>query len=148
MKPYFLAVLLVASVVAVSGCASYTANGPGGTGGAPAGGTEGGAAGGGSVDAGGTGGDSQRPVAVSIQGFAFSPQTVRVGTGTTVTWTNMDDAAHTATSDPHPVHTALPGLSSGTLEAGESYSFTFTESGTWTYHCHLHPNMRGTVVVE
>ena len=87
-------------------------------------------------------------VTVVIKDFAFRPDTVTIKAGTTVTWINQDDAPHKVASNPHPAHTDLPGLVSGTLSKGDSYSFTFTETGTFGYHCHLHPSMLGTIIVE
>jgi len=85
---------------------------------------------------------------VIIKDFAFNPPEITVKAGTTVTWVNEDSAPHKVASDPHPTHTDLPGLVSGVLSTGESYSFTFTKKGTFGYHCHIHPSMKGTVVVE
>lgn len=79
-------------------------------------------------------------VAVTIQNFAFMPTPLTVPVGTTVTWTNRDSASHTATSD--------TGMwDSGTLSTGKSFSFTFNQAGTFAYHCNIHPNMHGSIVV-
>jgi len=85
---------------------------------------------------------------VKISNFAFVPQAITIKAGDTVTWTNEDSVPHDVASNPHPTHTDLPGLRSGELQKGQSYNFTFTQAGTWGYHCHLHPSMAGTVVVE
>ena len=78
--------------------------------------------------------------AIVIQNFAFQPATMTVAVGTTVTWTNMDAVAHTTTSD--------TGVwNSGTLSAGMSFHYTFNTPGTFPYHCMIHPNMHGTIVV-
>lgn len=77
---------------------------------------------------------------VTIAGFAFSPSTVTVGKGTTVTWTNNDQAPHTVTGS--------GGLNSPTLGRGATYSFTFKSTGTFSYICTIHPSMHGTVVVK
>ncbi len=79
---------------------------------------------------------------VSIINLAFSPASVSVSVGDTVTWTNNDAGIpHTATSD-------APGVfDSGTLNTGGTYAKTFTEAGTFPYHCNIHPTMTGTVVV-
>ncbi|MEV5509495.1 cupredoxin domain-containing protein [Streptomyces orinoci] len=76
---------------------------------------------------------------VTIAGFAFSPSTLTVTKGTTVTWTNNDSVSHTVTGS---------GLNSPTLSPGDSYSFTFNSSGTFSYICTIHPSMHGTVVVN
>jgi LPXTG-motif cell wall-anchored protein len=75
---------------------------------------------------------------VAIENFAFSPATVNVDVGDTVTWTNGDSAPHTATGD---------GFDTGNLDEGESGSATFSTAGSFSYICSLHPQMKGTVVV-
>jgi plastocyanin len=86
--------------------------------------------------------DAADTVAVDISGFAFQPGTVRIQVGDTVTWTNNDNTAHTATS------TDNPALFDGEMATGESFSFTFSDAGTFDYVCKIHPAMQGTVVVE
>lgn len=78
--------------------------------------------------------------AVTIQNFAFSPATVTVKTGTTVTWTNRDQDAHTVTATAGSFH-------SPTLNTGESFGYTFTTPGRVDYLCSIHPFMTATVVV-
>jgi len=85
---------------------------------------------------------------VKIKNFAFDPADIRIKKGTTVTWINEDSDPHKIASNPHPVHTDLPELVSGTLSSGQSYSFTFTKTGTFGYHCHIHPSMTGRIIVE
>lgn len=83
-----------------------------------------------------------KPVAtsVNIQNFAFSPDTLKVKPGTSVTWTNMDSAPHTATS--------LNGIfDSGSLSTGQAYSYTFSTAGTYAYHCAIHSMMKTAVIV-
>lgn len=82
--------------------------------------------------------------AITIKGFAFSPTSLTVKKGTTVTWTNQDDAHHTVTSD---TGSAPGGPASQLLAKGQSYSLTFGTAGTFNYHCDPHPYMKGTVVV-
>lgn len=78
---------------------------------------------------------------VVIEGFAFGPATITVPTGTTVTWANQDAAAHTVTSETNI-------FDSGNLARNDSFSYTFTERGTFKYYCTIHPRMRGEVIVE
>lgn len=84
---------------------------------------------------------------VTIKNFAFDPSVITVKAGTTVTWTNQDAVPHQVASDPHPTHTDLPGLVSDSFVQGQTYSFTFVKVGTFGYHCHIHPSMKGTVIV-
>ena len=89
-----------------------------------------------------------KTVSVNISNFSFAPVVINLKVGDTVTWTNNDAAPHQIASNPHPTHTDLPGLLSGVLSNGQSYSYTFDKAGTWGYHCHIHPSMTGTVVVQ
>jgi plastocyanin len=81
--------------------------------------------------------------AVDIANFAFNPATIEVTVGDTVTWTNNDSAAHTATQLP-----SGSGFQSGTLDPGASFSFTFDTPGTYDYHCEFHAGMTGQVIVS
>jgi plastocyanin len=76
---------------------------------------------------------------------AYDPNPVQVKAGGTVTWTNNDSTAHTATSG----QGAEPDgtFDSGILAQGASFSFTFENAGEYPYFCTLHPNMVGTVSV-
>src|SRR5687768_4659164 len=78
---------------------------------------------------------------VDIRDFAFSPRTVEVRVGDTVTWTNRDGVAHTATAQNGSFDTGL-------LAEGESGSVRFRSAGTYRYVCTPHPQMTGTVVVR
>jgi len=80
--------------------------------------------------------------AVSISNFTFTPQTLTVKAGTTVTWTNKDDIPHGIASDNNAF------ARSKALDTDDSYSFTFTTPGTYKYFCYVHPHMTGTIVVE
>jgi len=81
-------------------------------------------------------------VTIEISDFAFQPATITVRVGDTVTWTNLDSAAHTATD------TGSGALFDGEMATGESFSYTFTAVGTFHYICTFHPEMKGTVIVE
>ncbi len=77
---------------------------------------------------------------VSIKNFAFAPAAVTVKVGTTITWTNTDQEAHTVTSKNGAFH-------SPALNSGSTYHYTFTKPGTYDYLCTIHPFMTATVVV-
>src|SRR6476659_131644 len=79
--------------------------------------------------------------AVDIAGFAFSPQSVAVAVGDTVTWSNADAQNHTAPANGGSFDT-------GTIRGGSSKSVTFSTAGTFAYHCKIHPSMTGTIVVQ
>lgn len=80
-------------------------------------------------------------VSVNISNFAFNPPTLIVKKGTKVTWVNNDSAPHTVTSDSGSL------LNSPTLALGQSFSFTFSNLGTFNYYCAIHPMMKGSVIV-
>ena len=77
---------------------------------------------------------------VTISDFQFTPATITIHVGDTVTWTNHGPSAHTATANNGSFNT-------GVLQKGHSASHTFTTAGTFTYICQIHPFMHGTVVV-
>jgi plastocyanin len=81
---------------------------------------------------------------VNIANMAFTPSQITVNKGDTVTWTNNDSTTHTVIDDLSNVG----GPSSGDIQPGSSYSFTFTKTGSFQYHCQIHPSMRGTIVVK
>lgn len=82
-------------------------------------------------------------VAVNIMNFSFQPTLLTIAAGTTVVWTNQDTAAHTTTSDTGVWDSGV----ATPHKKGDTFQFTFKEVGTFPYHCNIHPNMHGTVVV-
>lgn len=83
---------------------------------------------------------------ILIQNYWFHPPTLWVEKGTTVTWTNLDNVIHEVRSGTPDSPTDL--FDSGEVEYGESFSFTFSEAGTYNYFCEPHPDMIGLVVVR
>ena len=82
----------------------------------------------------------QQPEPVAIRDFAFAPNVIIIPVGTTVRWTNDDATNHTVTSD-------TAGLFDLALAPGASREYRFDVPGTYTYHCKIHPDMTGKVVV-
>ncbi len=78
---------------------------------------------------------------VSISNFSFVSNALTVTAGTTVTWTNNDSAPHTVTADDN-------SFTSGNLSKGDTYSHKFTGTGTFNYHCNVHPMMTASVIVK
>ncbi|MFN0072924.1 MAG: cytochrome P460 family protein [Chloroflexota bacterium] len=78
---------------------------------------------------------------IPIQSYTFLPPSAIVPTGTTVTWGNDDPIAHTVTW-------ADRAVDSGRMGPGSTFSYTFSQPGTYEYFCALHQNMKGTVIVQ
>lgn len=116
-------VFLLAGSIAIAGCTGYA---PSGT----------------PVRTGAPGGES-----VTIQNFVFSPPNLTVDRGTTVTWNNKDTVNHQVTSDDPALNAKGMGFSSPVIPAGGTYTVMFGTPGTFTYHCNLHPLMKGTIIV-
>jgi len=81
---------------------------------------------------------------INIRDMMFTPSQITVAKGDTVTWTNNDTTTHTVVDDLSNVG----GPSSGNIAPGQTYSFTFEKTGSFQYHCSIHPSMRGTIVVK
>ena len=75
---------------------------------------------------------------IEIKNFMF--MTVTVTAGTKVTWINRDEV-------PHTVHEKNKLFTSAALDTGDSYSYIFTQPGTYEYFCSLHPQMVAKVIV-
>jgi len=78
---------------------------------------------------------------VKIDNFSFTPATLTVAPGTTVTWTNRDDIPHTVVSDDKV-------FKSKVLDTDEKFSYTFTKPGRYPYFCSVHPKMTAEIVVQ
>ena len=85
---------------------------------------------------------------VSYTDSGFTPKSVTVKQGTTVTFTNNSSTAMWVASDVHPTHQLLPGFDElKSIQKGGTYEYTFVKVGTWTYHNHTSPGDKGTVAV-
>lgn len=77
----------------------------------------------------------------------FSPDTITVKSGTTITVKNDSSSALQFSSDPHPSHTTEPELNLSTLSPGKSTTFTANQVGTFGFHNHLNEDETGTLIV-
>jgi plastocyanin len=91
--------------------------------------------------------------AVAIQNFTFTPKTLTVSPGTTVTWTNNDSTPHNVMSavsiSPNSATTST--FASANLNQGQTFSFTFTKKGVYFYECSIHKSlatMHAEVIVK
>ena len=103
------------------------------------------------TSAGGSNSVSIVPGSSSLTDTAYQPNPIQVSVGATVTWTNDDPQPHTVTSgsngQPDNKFNSSPNFTP-LLNAGQTFSFTFTQAGDYPYFCMLHPNMVGTVSVS
>jgi plastocyanin len=77
---------------------------------------------------------------IRIDNFTFSPQTLTVAQGTTITWVNRDDT-------PHRLAGTANQFKSPVLDTDETFTWTAAEPGKVAYFCTMHPHMTGTIVV-
>lgn len=93
--------------------------------------------------------ESSLTTQVSITDQSFVPATIQINHGNSVKWTNNGSTVHIVASDPYPTHKSLPELVSNPLHSGDSYYFTFSKVGTFTYHDDKNPfSLHGTVIVK
>ena len=100
---------------------------------------------------------------IEITSSGFNPSPININAGDKVVFLNKDTTSHWPASAMHPTHTVYPGSDinkCGTseqnnifdackgLKQGESFSFTFSQKGSWNYHDHLSPKLFGKVIVN
>jgi plastocyanin len=81
------------------------------------------------------------PAAVVIHNFHFVPETLIVAAGTKVAWTNDD-------TDVHSIADRGSAFRSGELDSKDTFSYTFTKPGMFTYSCTFRPMMVGKIIVK
>jgi len=90
-----------------------------------------------------------RTYVVTYLSSGFSPSTLTIKAGDTVTFKNSCSKDVWPASDPHPTHSDYPAFDPGkAIPPGGEWSFTFTKVGTWGYHNHLQPGQIGTIIVQ
>ena len=143
---------VLAALLTLAACSGGTSPAPAGTtaASAPAPGGASAPAGGASAPAGGGAACASAPagstaaVTVTIKDFKFSPQPVQAKVGDVVAWTNQDGTTpHSATMD-------TAGCDTNTINGGATAMLVFSQAGTYTYHCSIHPTQMKdyTVVVQ
>jgi plastocyanin len=84
---------------------------------------------------------AQEPNAVVLKNFMFSPMSLTIKAGSTVTWKNLDGEPHTVVND--------SGLfRSSALDQNDTYKYTFDKPGVYKIFCGIHPNMKETITVQ
>lgn len=82
-------------------------------------------------------------VNINISNFSFNPSTITIKKGSIVTWVNQDSAPHRiASGSGSPAN-----FSSNNLNKGNTYQFTFNQTGTFNYYCAVHPSMTAKIIV-
>lgn len=100
------------------------------------------------TDKGGVTSDVMTKTTVSYTDSGFTPNSMTVKKGTTVTFVNNSSKGMWVGSDLHPTHQLLPGFDQlKSVQKGGTYEYTFIKEGTWTYHNHVGAADKGTVVV-
>ncbi|HLY04327.1 MAG TPA: cupredoxin family copper-binding protein [Rhizomicrobium sp.] len=85
--------------------------------------------------------DAPQTNSVVMKNFDFSPMSLTIKAGSSVTWKNLDGEPHTVTS--------VDGLfRSGALDQNDSYTFKFDKPGTYKYLCSIHPRMMAAIIVK
>lgn len=88
------------------------------------------------------------PDTITFDGSSFSPGTITVKSGTTMTIKNTSSQDMAFNSNPHPVHTDDTDLNVGDVPAGQSKTFTVTKTGSYGYHDHLDPSIMGKITID
>ena len=84
---------------------------------------------------------SQSSNTITITNSSFNPSVLTIKAGTTVTWINKANGTMDVTSD--------NGLfSSGNLSTGQSFNYTFDNTGTFQYHSSINPSITGQILVS
>jgi plastocyanin len=81
--------------------------------------------------------------------YAFEPAKLTIKSGDKITWLNVQGDTHNVMSESVPK--GAKTFASPMLEKkGEKWSYTFTQAGTYRYHCHPHAElgMRGEIIVD
>jgi plastocyanin len=84
---------------------------------------------------------AQETNAVVIKNFMFSPMSLTIKAGSTVTWKNLDGEPHTVVND-------VGLFRSGALDQNDVYQFKFDKPGVYKILCGIHPNMKETITVQ
>jgi plastocyanin len=82
---------------------------------------------------------ASQSVTVTIKDFKYKPAAIEINAGDRVVWANLDDVKHTATKG--------GSFTTGKIKPGKAVAVKFTSNGTYRYHCTLHEDMFGKIVV-
>jgi plastocyanin len=88
--------------------------------------------------------ESAKNLNVTIKDNTFTPFSLEIKNGDTITWTNKGSFNHTVSTS----NKTLPNFGSVVLSPGQSYSYTFNQSGIFDYNCSIHSSQIGRVIVR
>ena len=96
-----------------------------------------------------TSGQTMAKITVDYTNSGFTPKSITVKVGDSVTWGNKSTKSMWVASAVHPTHQELPGFDQlAGVEANGEYTYTFSKAGNWKYHNHLGPSDTGVVIVQ
>jgi plastocyanin len=84
---------------------------------------------------------AQESGAVVRKNFMFSPMSLTIKAGSTVTWKNLDGEPHTVVNDAGIFHSAA-------LDQNDTFQFKFDKPGVYKVFCGIHPTMKETITVQ
>ena len=93
-----------------------------------------------------SGNTNTEPNTIVLNDNSFSPATMTIQAGTTITWTHRGNQVHTVTSGQRGAADGV--FNSGDLNNGNTFQFTFSTPGTYNYHCLYHAGMNGVIIVQ
>ena len=85
---------------------------------------------------------------IGLESPFYLPNEIKVSTGETIVFDNVDGNQHTVTSIDPSTKAADGKFDSGLLQNGEKFELTLNEKGIYSYYCALHPGMQGTIIVS
>lgn len=71
----------------------------------------------------------------------YKPNAITINKGDKVMWVNMDFGIHTVTDN-------QGSFGSKDLRPDQTFEYIFNSIGTYDYHCRLHPDMTGKIIVN
>ena len=77
----------------------------------------------------------------------YSPTVATISNGQTIQWSNRSHVPHTITHD-GCIRRGACAFESGPVHPGKRFMVTHLKPGTYSYHCSIHPFMRGKIVVK
>jgi plastocyanin len=87
-------------------------------------------------------------IIIRLTNGGFYPASTTIKPNTRIVWVNDTEDKATVNSDDHPTHAKFKLLNLGEFDKGQAIQTILSESGTYTYHNHLSPEVKGTIIVQ